>query len=461
MAPMPPPHVLILPYPSQGHINPMLQFAKRLVSRGPKATLVTTHFIISSVQTKASAVAFASISDGYDEGGVLSADSLDEYFRNLAEVGSRTLAEFIEAQRAGGEPFTCMVYDTYAPWACEVAARLGLPAVAFSTQSCAASAIYYYVNRALLPVPGDGSHVSVDGLPPMSRSEFPSFVARDGVYYPTLTDLSLGQFNHLEKADWVLFNSIEELESEVLAGLKAYRNARTIGPTVPSMFIDRSIDGDDCYSVNLLQADDACVQWLDDKPPASVVYVSFGSFATLNSEQTAELAYGLRDAGHAFLWVLRASEQGKLPAGFLEEVGERGRVVGWCPQLKVLAHGAVGCFVSHCGWNSTLEALSLGVPMVAVPQWTDQPTNAKMVEEVWGVGVRATHGGGEQVLLSRAEICGCVSQVMIGKRAQEMRSNAVKWKETVRGALGGGGSSDRNMVEFVEFLNSIKAKTTA
>ncbi|KAG5589098.1 hypothetical protein H5410_039612 [Solanum commersonii] len=51
--------------------------------------------------------------------------------------------------------------------------------------------------------------------------------------------------------------------------------------------------------------------------------------------------------------------------------------------------GSIGCFLTHCGWNSTLESISLGVPMVAIPQWTDQPTNAKLVKDVWEIGVRA------------------------------------------------------------------------
>lgn len=212
----PAPHVLILPYPSQGHINPMLQFAKRLASKGPRATLVTTRFIIRSVQPKTGAVALAPISDGYDGGGLAHATTLDVYLRSLAAVGSRTLAELVEARRADGDTFFCMVYDTYTPWAWEVAARLGLPAVAFSTQSCAVSAVYYYVSRGLLPVPEEGSRVSVEGLFLLSRSEFPSFaLLNDGDYYPTLAGLSLAQFSHLAKADWVLFNSVEELEKEV------------------------------------------------------------------------------------------------------------------------------------------------------------------------------------------------------------------------------------------------------
>ncbi|KAK1396331.1 UDPGT domain-containing protein [Heracleum sosnowskyi] len=101
-----------------------------------------------------------------------------------------------------------------------------------------------------------------------------------------------------------------------------------------------------------------------------------------------ELAYGIKQSGKHFLWVVRASEEGKLPKGFVEETSTKGLVVHWCSQMEVLAHKALGCFVTHCGWNSTLEALCLGVPMVAVPIWTDQRTNAKFVADVWRMGVK-------------------------------------------------------------------------
>ena len=159
---------------------------------------------------------------------------------------------------------------------------------------------------------------------------------------------------------------------------------RTIGPTVPSMFLDKRLQNDKDYGINLWKHNDTCINWLNDKPFGSVVYVSFGTVAALGAEQMRELALGLKNSKHYFLWVVRESEKNKL---HLEETLEKGLVVNWCPQLEVLAHKSLGCFLTHCGFNSTLEALSLGVPLVAMPQWTDQTTNAKYIEDVWGVGI--------------------------------------------------------------------------
>ncbi|PQQ12557.1 UDP-glycosyltransferase 74E2-like [Prunus yedoensis var. nudiflora] len=108
-----------------------------------------------------------------------------------------------------------------------------------------------------------------------------------------------------------------------------------------------------------------CIKWLDLKKACTVVYVSFGSVANLEEKQMEELALGLKRSKTSFMWVVRESEIQKLPSNFEEQTSEKGLVVNWCPQLQALAHRAIGCFMTHCGWNSTLEALSLGVPMVA------------------------------------------------------------------------------------------------
>lgn len=144
----------------------------------------------------------------------------------------------------------------------------------------------------------------------------------------------------------------------------------------------------------------------------------------------------------------------KLPTNFVSETSEKGLVLSWCNQLQVLAHAAVGCFVSHCGWNSTLEALSCGVPMVVVPKWSDQTTNSKFIADVWGVGVRAKVDG--DAIFTAEEIGKCIREVMEGERGKEIRKNSLKWKELAREAVDEGGSSDKNIDDFVKQLfNSV------
>ncbi|ERN02494.1 hypothetical protein AMTRI_Chr05g68340 [Amborella trichopoda] len=170
-----------------------------------------------------------------------------------------------------------------------------------------------------------------------------------------------------------------------------------------------------------------CLSWLDERPDSSVVYVSFGSLAALPTEQMEEVADALRSSKRPFLWVVKAPyahQKGgnSLPEGFMEATSKQGLVVPWCPQLDILAHRAVGCFVTHCGWNSILEALSQGVPMVAVPQWSDQQTNSKFVSDVWKTGMHVEISNKGFVL--RGELERFIREVMEGERGAHIRENS-------------------------------------
>lgn len=147
-----------------------------------------------------------------------------------------------------------------------------------------------------------------------------------------------------------------------------------------------------------------------------------------------------------FLLVARDSGD-KFLNSFVNSVQGRGLIVPWCNQLEVLAHPAVGCFVAHCGWNSTLDALSIGVPMVALPQWSDQPTNAMFVEELWRVGVKAKKNKEGIVLRDALEMC--IREVMVGAKSEEIKENASNWRKLAIRAVSSGGSSDKNINEFV------------
>ncbi|KAL8491715.1 hypothetical protein ACS0TY_023345 [Phlomoides rotata] len=163
-----------------------------------------------------------------------------------------------------------------------------------------------------------------------------------------------------------------------------------------------------------------------------------------------ELAFGLIMSNCYFLWVVRSSEVGKLPQDFTSLASEKGLIVEWCHQQEVLAHRALACFVSHCGWNSTLEAISYGVPIVAMAQWIDQITNAKFVEDVWRSGVRVK--AGESGIISREEIAKCIKEIVHGDGAVELKANACKWKDLANEAVQKGGTSTNNIEDFVSKL---------
>lgn len=211
--------------------------------------------------------------------------------------------------------------------------------------------------------------------------------------------------------------------------MRQFYPIKTIGPTIPSMYLDKRLKEDTNYNLNLFKPNQeiSCIKWLDTKPKGSVVYASFGSLSDVKQEQMEEIAWGIISSNFNFLWVVRDSEKIKLPkdlsrrlllsSSSKDENNNKGLVVGWCPQLEVLNHESVGCFVTHCGWNSTLEALSLGVPMVTLPLWVDQTTNAKYISDVWNVGVRVRARVGD--IVTREEVEMRIKEVMDGEEKEK------------------------------------------
>ncbi|KAI3824920.1 hypothetical protein L1987_06393 [Smallanthus sonchifolius] len=410
----------------RGHINPLLQFAKRLSSKGLKATIATTHYTLSSISSPLITVEL--ISDGFDEGGFAQAQSEELFLDSFKSNGSRTLTQLINNHKTTKDPITFVVYNSFLPWALEVAKENGILGGPFFTNSAAVTAIFSRIYGGLLRLPLrlEDCPVVIPGVPPLNFEDLPSFLNAPGSH-PAYLKMKLNQFSNLDKADWIFSNTFHSLEYEVVKGTWEKWPAKLIGPMVPSAYLDGRIGGDEGYGASLWKPlDDACTKWLDTKPPNSVVYISFGSMVSLTQQEMEEIAWGLQDSGFYFLWVVKDSERYKLPKGFLDlatQNQEKGMIVSWCNQLEMLAHGSVGCFVTHCGWNSTLEGLSLGV---GVPKWADQLTDAKFIADVMNEG----------------------------NMGLEIKKNARKWKELARESISEGGSSDKAIDEFVMSLNN-------
>ncbi|XP_066394681.1 UDP-glucosyltransferase UGT13248-like [Miscanthus floridulus] len=450
-------HVLLLPFPTQGHINPLLQFGKRLAGRsGVRCTLAATRFVISSTKPTPSSVHVAAISDGCDERGPDELGGMGvPYFERIESVGSETLDELLRSESEVGRPVHVVVYDAVAPWAQRVARRRGAASAAFLTQPCAVDIVYAHAWAGRVPPPPllRPEEVLRD-LPGLSTQlevgDVPTFFA-DIRYPPCFRELLLNQFLGLDTADHVLVNSFYDLEPQEADYLASTWRAKMVGPTVPSAFLDNRLPDDVSYGIHLHAPMAAeSMAWLDAQQARSVLYVSFGSMASLGPDQMSEIAEGLYSSGKPFLWVVRATETAKLPKGFADDKAakaSRGRLVSWCPQLEVLAHPSVGCFFTHCGWNSTVEALSAGVPMVAMPNWADQTTNAKYIQDVWRVGVRVRPDA--QGVVRSAEMERCVRDVMEGEMCKEFRKRALDWSGKARNAMGEGGSSDVAISDFL------------
>nr|AFK49280.1 unknown [Medicago truncatula] len=227
------PHCLILPYPAQGHMNPMIQFSKRLIEKGVKITLITVTSFWKVISNKnLTSIDVESISDGYDEGGLLAAESLEDYKETFWKVGSQTLSELLHKLSSSENPPNCVIFDAFLPWVLDVGKSFGLVGVAFFTQSCSVNSVYYHTHEKLIELPLTQSEYLLPGLP----------------------------------------NSIYELEPEVVDWLVKIWPLKTIGPSVPSMLLDKRLKDDKEYGVSLSDPNtEFCIKWLNDKPKGSVV----------------------------------------------------------------------------------------------------------------------------------------------------------------------------------------------
>nr|ACR10263.1 UDP-glucosyl transferase 74c1 [Brassica rapa subsp. pekinensis] len=446
-------HVLVFPYPFQGHINPMIQLSKRLSKKGLTVTLIIASNNHREPYT--SDVYSITVHTIYD--GFLSHEHPQTKFnepQRFISSTTRSLTDFISRDKLTSNPPKALIYDPFMPFALDVAKELGLYVVAYSTQPWLASLVYYHINEGTYDVPDDRHEnptlASFPAFPLLSQNDLPSF-AREKGSYPLLFELVVSQFSNLRRADLILCNTFDQLEPKVVKWMSDQWPVKNIGPMVPSKFLDNRLLEDKDYDLGdfKTEPDESVLRWLASKPAKSVVYVAFGTLASLSDKQMKETAAAIRQTGYSFLWSVRDSERSKLPSGFVEEALEKdyGLVAKWVPQLEVLSHDSTGCFVTHCGWNSTLEALCLGVPLVGMPQWTDQPTNAKFIEDVWKIGVRVK--ADEEGFVSKEEIARCVVEVMDGEKGKEMRKNVEKLKVLAREAISEGGTSDKNIDEFV------------
>lgn len=259
-------------------------------------------------------------------------------------------------------------------------------------------------------------------------------------------------FEDVKKADYVLFNTVKELETHTIYALQEKQPVYAIGPVhVVENGLTTSID-----VATSLKSEIDCSQWLDTKPRGSVLYISFGSFALANEHDVEEIAQGLLLSEVSFVWVLRPDtvsyvETYALPVGFEDGIKGRGLIVPWCRQIEVISHPAVGGFLTHCGWNSVLESMWCGVPMLCLPLLTDQPTNRKLVVDDWKVGLNLC----DRKPLKRVEIKEKISLLMSGKSAEELRKEMKKIRQIVENAVGKDGESEKSLREFV---SEVKAK---
>ncbi|KAL6342492.1 hypothetical protein AAG906_011182 [Vitis piasezkii] len=408
---MAPPHFLLVSYPAQGHINPTLWLAKRLIQTGAQVTFVTTVYAQRRMVKPLSVC------------GLSFAPSLMATTMGIKRQGTLKLTELVLECTDQGRPVACIVYTMVFDWAQEVARRVQVLSAYFWNQATTVFDIYYYYFN------GYGDEVRNKSIDPSSSIELPGLE-------PLFTSRDLPSFLLQDENPKVLLNTFDALEPKALRALDKLKLIG-IGPLIPSAFLDAKDPTDISFGGDLFQGSTDYIECL----------------AILSKPQMEDIGRGLLNSDRPFLWVIREPDKGEVKdeemLGCREELEQRGMIVPWCSQLEVLTHPSLGCFVTHCGWNSTLESMVCGVPVVAFPQGTDQATNAKLITDMWKTGIRVRVN--EEGMVERDEIKMCLEIVMgDGERAEGLRRNAEKWKELAREAMKNGGISDNNLKAFVD-----------
>ena len=254
----------------------------------------------------------------------------------------------------------------------------------------------------------------------------------------------LGNNKAIEVADWVICNTVYDLEAEIFS---LAPRILPIGPLLARNRLENSIG-------HFWPEDSTCLKWLDQKAPCSVIYIAFGSFTVLDKTQFQELALGLELTGKPFLWVVRPditeeNPNNVFPLGFQERIESCGKIVGWAPQQSVLNHPSIACFVSHCGWNSTLESLSNGIRFLCWPYFADQFLNESYICDIWKVGLKLKkdkHG-----IVTRTEIKEKLEKLIAD---EDSKQRIQKLKKTVVESIKEGGQSYNNLNNFINWLKT-------
>ncbi|XWS67160.1 hypothetical protein CRYUN_Cryun05aG0263300 [Craigia yunnanensis] len=357
-------------------------------------------------------------------------------------------------------PVRCIIADGIMSFAIDVAEELKIKVIIFRTISSCCLWSYLCVPRLIeqgeLPLSGNDIDQEVGSVPGMQHDHPYSFGLKQ-LEDPNF-QFFVSETQAMTRASAVIFNTFASLEAPVLSQITPLLSkVYTIGP-LHSLWKARlgHLSQLSSSNGNLMEADQNCITWLDSQPLRSVVYVSFGSHVVLTSEELLEFWQGLVNSGKRFLWTLRpdiiarARDHNNLIARELDlglRTKENGCIVDWAPQEEVLAHPSVGGFLSHCGWNSTLESMVAGVPMICCPKLPDQLVNTRWISEVWKIGLDMKD------MCDRSTVEKMVRALTEDQREEIMRSVYTISKLAHESVIQGG-SSSRNLEMLIQELNN-------
>ncbi|XP_048137470.1 UDP-glycosyltransferase 83A1-like [Rhodamnia argentea] len=447
------PHVVAIAFPAQGHVGPLLKLSCQIARQGIRVTFVSTASVHARMLQASGdgdcccwgEIERATVLEGMEE--VKDMGDKEEVAETRAKVMSRHFQELLrEMNSSRDERVTCVVADATIGWAFEVANSMGIKRAMFWPTAVPGLVLSLSIPRlteaGMIDDCGSASKDTAIQLSP----ELPAVKATDLLWrcpgdqlrQAIIFGYCMTVNRTVRISNWLLCNSFYELDRATCVLIP---ELLPVGPLT-------SADG-----LGSFWAEDlTCLNWLDLQPPKSVIYAAFGSIAAFSQNQFEELALGLELSGRPFLWVVRSDftneDEIRYPDGFSERVSDRAKIVSWAPQEKVLAHPSVSCFVTHCGWNSTMEGISSGVPFLCWPYFADQFYNRSYICDTLKVGLELEAGEAE-IVVSRHKIQAQLERLLSDAQIKE---NAEMLRGMAKRSVSEGGSSSTNVRHFVEQL---------
>ncbi|KAL2926954.1 Hydroquinone glucosyltransferase [Bienertia sinuspersici] len=468
-----PPHIAIIPTPGMGHLIPLTELARTLTQKFnfhitifiPSDGTPPSNSLLSILQTLPNTISyqFLSPADVTD----LDPNSLVE--TRITLTMTRSIPVIRDSLRilSGSTQLIALVVDLLGFQLLHLALELGLLPYLF------------FLSNAL----GLCASFSLKKLDEIHKCEFkdikepihiyPGSIPVHGVDFPDLVQnkqheiykIFVEMGGYYSKTTGILVNSFFELEPGPFNYLmETGRNEYNIPPIYHVGPIIRSSSVGESDRPH-------CIKWLDEQPNNSVLFVSFGSGGNLSLVQFIELALGLELSGQRFLWVVKTPHDKSnasffginniddplefLPQGFLDRTKGLGLVVpSWAPQIQILSHDSTCGFLTHCGWNSILESMFHGVPLIAWPLYAEQRVNSVIVEKDKKVAMRVKPN--DKGLVEREQIAQFAQCLIQGEQGKELRENMRVLKHAVNVALNKDGSSKKSLADFAQMMMNHK-----
>ncbi|KAL5727314.1 hypothetical protein ACHQM5_000524 [Ranunculus cassubicifolius] len=442
-------HVAAIAFPFGSHAAQVLNITRGLAAAAPPSV---TFSFFSTAKSNLSLFGSSScpgfdnikvydVDDGIPQNHVLSGNPMEE-IGLFSKAAPHSLRKAIDkAVSDTNIKITCLTSDAFLPMTCSIAEELGVPWIPVFAPSASSLTCHVHTDliRQMLEGKGDDELLSfVPGLESIRSRDLPHEILRN-------LDSPFGKMLHtmgsmISHATVVAINTFQELESDAINDLNSkLKLCLAVGPlTVVSP-----------PSATTLEDPHGCLPWLDVQKPASVAYVSFGTSATPPPHELFALAQGLEASGVPFLWSLKDSLKVHLPDGFSNRTSARGKMVPWTPQTKILEHSALGVFVTHCGWNSVLESIMAGIPLIYRPFFGDQDLIARLASNVWEIGVDVDDG-----VFTKDGTVKALDLILCKKEGEKIKGNVAALKEKAKQAVGPTGSTSNNFKRFLEIVTN-------